>query len=138
MSGMTLVTFLRARLDEDEAVALACEANMLGAHVEWWHEVALSEWSSEYVMRATDGLSPVVAELHSATNAAHIARHDPARVLADVQAKRAIVDLLYKATIRLPWPPAWSEPYALGLEEAARHLAAVYADHPDYDEKWRP
>ena len=25
-----------------------------------------------------------------------------------------------------------------GLEFAVRRLAAVYADHPDYDEAWRP
>lgn len=46
-------------------------------------------------------------------------------MLADVAAKRAIVDLA-EATGQ---PAIW---------EAAEHLAAVYADHPDYRQEWKP
>jgi hypothetical protein len=51
---------------------------------------------------------------------------DPDRVLAEVAAKRAIVD---KAT---DYDERWA------LDEVLRHIAAPYADHPDYDEAWRP
>jgi hypothetical protein len=50
----------------------------------------------------------------------------PGLVLREVEAKRAIV----------AGPDAWVterfQSWVLG------HLAAVYADHPDYDEAWRP
>jgi hypothetical protein len=52
----------------------------------------------------------------------HIARHDPARVLADVEAKRRIVE----------WDA--EQPVDRGVLNI---LASVYADHPDYREEWR-
>jgi hypothetical protein len=64
---------------------------------------------------------------HTAEHAAHIARHDPARVLREVEAKRAIVAAV-----------AESPGEATGLGVAMLHLAAVYADHPDYRQEWRP
>jgi hypothetical protein len=54
------------------------------------------------------------------SDAAHIARHDPARVLADVKAKRAIIG------------DEWSDP---GWDVLCA-LASAYADHPDYREEW--
>ncbi|MGW1998479.1 DUF6221 family protein, partial [Embleya sp. NPDC001921] len=79
----------------------------------------------------------------------HIARHDPARVLRDVAATRAI--------IKEHDPKAWSgtpadrcptctddtyspdRPLERALTPCAtlRHLAAEHADHPDYKETWR-
>ena len=54
------------------------------------------------------------------------------RVLADVQAKRAIVeDRAHLDTLRPGAVRAHSE-------WVCRVLAAVYADHPDYREEWRP
>ena len=66
------------------------------------------------------------------SHAEHIARHDPARVLAEVEAKRALIE----ETIR-PW---------LGNDQttgriawvALRLLAWPYADRPGYQEVWRP
>lgn len=60
---------------------------------------------------------------------AHQCRHDPARMLAEVEAKRRVVD-------RYAWlrehgdtgDAAWVLPL-LGLP---------YADHPDYRPAWRP
>jgi hypothetical protein len=56
-------------------------------------------------------------------DAVHIARHDPARVLAECEAKRRIVE--------------WygEEPGRVG--PALGMLAAVYADHPEFREEWR-
>ena len=70
--------------------------------------------------------------------AAHIARHDPARVLAEVEAKRRIVRAHAK------WCEGRCEAkYPEGGFDAAHYwsiksLAAAYADHPDYREEWRP
>lgn len=71
------------------------------------------------------------AELDSSVRA-HAYRHDPPRVLADVAAKREIV--MISNSMRRE-----SDRGAEILADVAlRALAAVHADHPDYDESWRP
>lgn len=50
----------------------------------------------------------------------------PARVLAECEAKRRILEELETAKVR----------ERVALHRVMRHLAAVYADHPDYDEAW--
>lgn len=75
------------------------------------------------------------------TVAGHIARHDPARVLAECEAKRRIVEEYAErdADVDLMLGPdvtrqrQWS-----GLHMAVNLLAAVYADHPDYRDEWKP
>ncbi|MGW1998132.1 DUF6221 family protein, partial [Embleya sp. NPDC001921] len=72
----------------------------------------------------------------------HIARHDPLRVLRDVAARRRIVENYVKVcgyghggyTTR-------DEAYVLAegaLATTVKILAAVYENHPDYREEWRP
>ncbi len=65
-------------------------------------------------------------------NAVHIARHDPARVLREVEATRALI-----AAIEHPDPNQGPE-YGYGLRLALMFRAAVYSDHPDYDQSWKP
>ena len=59
-----------------------------------------------------------------------------ARVLAECQAKRAIVGML-----AVGWPQA-DDRYTLGWQDAVtitlRKLAATYSDHPDYRQEWKP
>jgi hypothetical protein len=77
-------------------------------------------------------------------DAVHIARWDPARVLAECEAKRRIVEAADEATgldmtvdsERLVGPrDLVADPY-LG-DVMLRLLAMPYADHPDYAEEWR-
>jgi hypothetical protein len=89
----------------------------------------------------------------------HIARHDPARVLADVAAKRAILDLHYIIERKVNWTDAEGDerqdhqpvcvicvekystvnvPADLGPCETVRLLALPFADHPGYQESWKP
>lgn len=66
-------------------------------------------------------------------DAAHIVRHDPVRILADVASKRALI----KAMVG----PALSTPVARTHDAGiatARYLALPYASHPDYLPEWRP
>lgn len=65
----------------------------------------------------TSGLPESVTE--------HLANYSPPRALAEVAAKRQIVELLSK------WP------IVPGLEFACRALASVYREHPDFREGWR-
>jgi hypothetical protein len=70
---------------------------------------------------------------HVGTNYAgpHIALHDPASVLADIAAKRAIVDECERAQRY--------EDHGWALADAVlRLLALPYQSHPDYQQAWRP
>lgn len=112
---MTIVEFLLARIAEDEAVA----AGHMGA---------------EYY---TDGAWP---------------EECTARVMADCKAKRRIVDLYEQhrsnrdarrsplareaEDARAAQDRRTQEARTRVAEEAALSLAAVYADHPDYDPEW--
>lgn len=123
------VAFLTARLDEDEAVARDATAGpwsygeedqILAAEP---HPASIGDWSSWYVAQTSyDDQSGTV--YNSAADGEFIARFDPARVLIEIAAKRAII--------------RWSESHYGELDEAVAALAAVYADHPDYRQEWKP
>lgn len=114
-----LIEFLRARLDEDQRTADAAAEE---SGVDWYYGNDAVRARREDDMIATgsqDILEPGYGK--------HIARHDPARVLADIEAKRRIID------------DTWGGPDHEDMWlHHLRLLAAVYADHPDYREKWRP
>jgi Family of unknown function (DUF6221) len=115
-----LAAFIEARLDEDEAMAKAAYQHgpnptqpLAPPEGSWWPVVRLME------------------RLGSGTynDANHIARHDPARVLREVAAKRAIVAEHGRDNFgcqscqgdqRCPIP----------------FLAAIWSDHPDYRAEW--
>lgn len=127
-----LSDFIRARLDEDEAAAKGV------AHGPWY-------WEGGYPQRISNPAAILVAECYTspdapAQEAEHIARHDPARVLRDIAAKRAIVEMYAdKADYDTPDPELeYAVGRAVGLGEAVRHLAAVWSGHPDYEEAWKP
>jgi hypothetical protein len=70
--------------------------------------------------------------------AVHIARHDPARILADVAAKLRIVGE-YETVARLAGRPESDEATreaAKALRRVLVQLARAYADHPDYQNDW--
>lgn len=176
----TLVEFLLARLGEDEAAARAATpgpwrwdetpvdgwghqppdlvtvaterrstARSDGSVIEWDSPVGIviSSWGHD-----ADGVSV------SSGDMAHIARHDPASVLADVEAKRRILDLHHPYDHRgehgdatfcseCQWDHVNDEPRIDNqpVEGFGTHpcltllaLALPYVDHADYDERWRP
>lgn len=155
---MTITEFLEARVAEDEAVARAATPGPW----EWGPET--DEWSDcgpnlETVAKLPpypDGsVSPVGSVIgawgHDAWGVsvddgdkAHIARHDPARVLAECAAKRAIirghrrVADLYEDALGDTCTACFSSgPDAQAFPCATvRALAAVYADHADYRDEW--
>jgi hypothetical protein len=146
VSTAALIAFLNARLDEDERVALNASVGPWRARRAdrsvYAAESAvvnmpgpLPDWATYIVppdSEGSDGIEPADAE--------HIARWDPDRVLAEVEAKRELVEEHQPAaygecrTCREP---------GLDRNQAApcltlRLLALPYADHPDYREEWRP
>lgn len=128
-----LITFLRARFEEDEDAARTASIVRETATGDTWH-VERGRMGVDQITRDTRQPEVGTALVECAR---HVARHDPARVLGEVAAKRAIVDehqseapehVYCRICDTLnPWP-CWT----------LRHLAAVYAEHPAYDEAWRP
>jgi hypothetical protein len=120
--GVTLLEFVQARVTEDELTALAA----IEGSPRWHSSLAFRDVKDEH------GRYVVEADRHHPTveQAAHIARHSPARVLLDVEVKRLVIadylrldaagDLLERGV----------------LESVLRHLASAYADHPDYNPSW--
>lgn len=140
-----LVAFVRARLDEDEAVARAATPGL------WVAGTSSGLLVDNGVYGQGDGgvefaCDTREAVAYSTANVVHIARHDPARALREVEAKREIVDEhgnVNDGSCGTCVTAAWGYPTHGGSApqkwpcHTLRLLAAVYADHPDYREEWR-
>ena len=112
MSGVDVVEFLRARLDEDERIA---------------REAAPGR-------RLTYTAEPKVYEIPPDTPLLrHQVNYDPARVLREVEALRRIVDEHH------PVDPcdAHDASFRSISCDTLRALAAIWADHEDFQEEWR-
>lgn len=166
---MTIVEFLEARFAEDEAVALKAG----GAEAEWlyraeydnetgneavWANSRTEEWMGpaqkqpyvSYGRNVTmdhEGCLPAVDE----DDGPHIARHDPARILREVAAKRAIIAPHRFVSWLVPddedangacvqCSKVWNEENHLAIVgwpcEPLRALAVVHSSHPDYQKEW--
>jgi hypothetical protein len=128
-----LVEFVRACLDDDERVAQAVDPR-------GWIEATEEGHWNEFNQTEID----------------HIARHDPARVLAEVAAKRAILDLHAITVTKVataPFDPDTGEPREPEYEvecavcgwvnddptsgcETLRLLAQPFAGRPGWREEW--
>lgn len=100
--------------------------------------VTVEEWRSASTGRPLADALLHTDELRAAV-AGHIALNDPAAVLADVEAKRAILGMARSAVIGLERGRGdFSRDNAryLALEWVLRHLAVPYAGHPDYRGGW--
>lgn len=125
-----LVAWLRAQLDEDERAARA-----VAVPSPWQVDIS----PREAFVQASDGR--VVGETGFDESAVHIARHDPARVLAEVAAKRRIIDRFEFVDSH---GPAVDHVRALdmttgaraALLDAVKMLASVYAGRPGWREEW--
>ena len=114
---MKLTEFLLARITEERERANAAKRAMQG---EWF----------------TGAADDVERFVHALT---------PDRVLAECKAKRQIVaewsaaDSVADAEhdAGFTWESAEFSARAEGLKGALRALAAIYADHPDFDPEWR-
>lgn len=150
-----LVQFLRARLDEDEQTAREAGGRWLVLPVSGWVHTAPAP-SDEWQHPGTDHH---VASVPLDSDRAHIVRHDPARVLAEVEAKRRILadHPIERETVERPiyqgrevGGPYWEWGcanchvdddglvYGFGYCLVWRALALPYAGHSDYRKEWRP
>jgi hypothetical protein len=149
MIDMTaLVAFTEARLAEDKAAALsaAAEHDDLTAEPrpnwyvqQWAHPdetavVADSESSAWPVARLKDRPDGAPSE-----RAAHIALHDPARTLREVEATQAMLAEYHRAaeSLRL-YPNAVNAASLLIAQTMLQHAASTWSDHSSYEESWKP
>lgn len=118
-----LVTFLHARLDEEAALARRCDGDGCG------------EWTAhgqtvDFCQGELPGFHPTIA--------LHVALHDLARVLREIQAKRRVLarHVLSPAAgdPELPWDNRDDCQYdgETWPCDDLLDLASPYADHPDH------
>jgi hypothetical protein len=150
---MTLVEFLRARLDDDQEAASRVHQP--------YRLYACDDGCLEEPMRADDLYGPRDGEYETWADGEDLLPnhhnswalvYDPARVLADVAAKRAILDEHAPRELMAMGDDLYSYP---GMycgccsprdpQQRQRHpcrtlrlLATAYADHPDFDPAWQP
>jgi len=63
-------------------------------------------------------------------------QHSPARVLAECAAKRAIIEMWEDPESFGPLPDGVDAGAAMATDDAVKALAAIYKDHPDYQQEW--
>ncbi|MGZ4530720.1 MAG: DUF6221 family protein [Mycobacteriaceae bacterium] len=113
---MTLTEFLLARIAEDEAAAMSAHRESISPMP---HGPGFIRSRIAWAAQARDVRGHELIE-----------RMTPARVLAQCEANRQIAEAAGGWLENDPNPPHWAV-------EVVRHLATVYADHPDYLEEWR-
>lgn len=135
-----LVRWLGVQLDEDQRIAEAARGQGEGR---WHHETS---YPNGYVYDG--GVQPVVYDesTPSPEEAEHIAAHDPARVLREIDAKRRIMEC-HEAWVasngdticgRCGREHIDGRPGGHFPCQTLRLLALPYADRPGYVEEWRP
>lgn len=117
---LSITEFLEARITEDEALANNARG-LLGIETDWW------DW--EVLARRADAITR--------SDAKHMARHSPSRVLAECAAKRAIMRMHRLSSVGLCVSCADAGPDSEGFPcDTLRTLTAAHKDHPAYRKEW--
>lgn len=153
---MSIVEFLKDRVAEDEATARAAADSPAGAGATWFS-----------CFRQVEGANHAqVADTQSSWYSDHMVRFDPARIIAECEAKRSIIKqhedwpvlveaepefgplditdgshFAYSMSRKMAWLTECEYVKRFGSEPPTAPmiwtLAAVYSDHPDYQEDWK-
>lgn len=147
-----LVSWLRDRLDEEEQTAGAAapgpwsygdnESVAGGTIYDPTVAIASIEWDNDPEAITANGIRRGRPKQEADATGRHIARHDPIRVLAEVAAKRAMLD-----RVAVDGAMAWEPLKAQGAttqewwlistcRDVLKLLAQPYRDHPDYRREW--
>lgn len=158
----TIEGFIAARLDEDERAARAATPGPWRYNPDKHNRPPYSSAYEEAVFTGPAGADAICIagtgpsdDPQSMADAAYIARHDPARVLAECAAKRRILAMARWARKihEEDWPDgvvppvtdvveASEQSYRLGQwhghNAVLRTLAAIWSDHADFDPRIKP
>lgn len=123
VATLTLAEFLLARVAEDEAKARQA-AQVVADWAQWRKEDGREATPGELTLSVVDFTDQYIID------------YDPARVLAECEAKRRIVSQFDDVDYYLPGDveAGYESAHAVTL----RLLALPYADHPDYRDEFRP
>lgn len=125
-----LVQWLTAQLDADERIARAATAGPWLVDCETYAEAIIAGDGTSVIAGGRWGGEASAFE--STEDAIHIAAHDPARVLREIEAKRVMVATCER-TVNED-----SRGMTSMAKEFLRLLALPYADREGYREEWRP
>ena len=136
LASVTITEFLEARIAEDEAAARS--AIGAGPHWEPMTEETPDGENIYYTVEVVGVLDSAILDLRSSradgrAQADHIARHDPARVLAECAAKRAIVKM---HPVDADPCDAHDSMFKSIACDTVRALASAYKDHRGYQKEW--
>jgi hypothetical protein len=127
-----LIVWLRGVLDEDERIARGTMWEGSGNTAEWSLSASATVWTGGDEFYASDR-----------NLAEYIAYHDPAAVLADIAAKRLLlewyetaVDLRNGRSSLVLGFDALAEGAVNGYESAIRAIAQAYQSRPGWREEW--
>lgn len=125
MTDHDLVTFIRARLDEDRRLAIK-------AHAATENVQGVAEWyrSSTDGIGVTGTNNMILTDGHGFLDehiSDHVVAHQPTRVLRGVEAKRQLI---------AEFVNAYQQSTRAGLELALRIAATEWSTHHDYQQEW--
>ncbi|MGW0846299.1 DUF6221 family protein [Streptomyces sp. NPDC002787] len=125
-----LVVFLNARLDEDAELARHCDE--VGCCGEW---TARGD-TVGFCQMDLPGFHPAIAQ--------HVALHDPARVLREVEAKRSVLSRHTLSPAEGDPERPWDDRDDCQFDgdlwpcDDLLDLAHPYQDHPDFPRQYKP
>jgi len=141
---VNITKFIADRLDEDEAAARAAQGTRWGQ---------CDHRMNPYVIHDVDVYRPTIPApgriitAESPETRAHIARHDPARVLREITAKRRVLDRHCRSeddTVTDYCTACTSGDYAgypdVELDDCPelQDIAYIWNDHSDWNQRWCP
>ncbi|MFE4420419.1 DUF6221 family protein [Streptomyces sp. NPDC056817] len=150
MSHAGLPEWLRAQLDADEQIAREATPGPWQNAPTARHHATASGRSEEAVFASPPDAGATIvaatgeaAERRHLVDAEHIVRHDPSRVLREIDAKRQLLELHHSIELPTEALDACAECEVTGAYpeypcRTLRLLALPYADRPGYREEWRP
>ena len=131
-----LVEWLRAQLDEDERIARAATPGPWVDQGGYVTDVGPRVQVTDY---GTQDGEPEEDGPQGRADSAHIAEHDPARVLREIDAKRRLL-AVHRPYVAEPDQACLGCAGGIEFERCpvVRLLALPYVDRPGYREDWRP
>ena len=128
---MDVIHFLRARINEDEAVALALPHGHAGSRARGRRERALAEVAAKRAALEVYEAWPVLTR----TEPVFEQEVDPSKTISDV-----VDSIVYRSSQQIEWLTTQSYIDRFGSEPPVapfiRAIVRIYADHPDCREEW--
>jgi hypothetical protein len=135
-----MITFLTARLDDEERIAFAASGAPWSAAVDGMIHVSAQAIREDKIRFGRLGY---VATVGREEDRQHIAHHHPAHVLADIAWKRELLALAATVMASADCSDTSESTREIGrayvatfLHHTVKSMTRAYRDHPDYQPEW--